>query len=802
MASVPAVIDVDQPKTPSVDVPGEDTPIKVISARDLRKLGQKLSQLFGQYRSDRALQEERWLRNLRQYLGYYDPEVEQYLAANRSRAYPKITRTKCISMLSRIMDLMFPSDDRNWTITARPSPDMKLKDVQQAIKEAQDRDAAGAPPGPDGQPTPPPPLDDDYVQAAVMELAQKRADELSMEIMDQLQELGGDQSYDYVALNKEVVSSAILYGVGVLIGPYAREVKSSTWTLDPKTNQPKAKTIKRYLPQFEFLRCWDYYPDMSAKRLAEGDGYFVRKVMTRRQLRDLADEETFFGDTIKSFLNARQVGTYKAQNFETMLRNMGTTSLSKETKAETARYEVIIWHGPVDGQYLRLAGVEVPDDKLSDQIDAEVWMLEDYVIKAIMNPWADLGMDVRTDHTFVFDQDDTSPVGFGLPNIMRDTQMSISAATRMMLDNASVVCGPILEVNESLMRADQDLSSIYAYKTYYRDDDGLTAQYPAIREIKVESHIDELEAIIKLFMGFADTETFVSPMNGGDNGGMPSEPMRNAAGASMMFGHAALPFKDIIRNFDRFTQSVLQALVAFNRVLNPDKAKTGDYDVIARGATSLIAKEMRGMQIDQLATSLTPEERQHVDIRKLVEQRFKVRDLENMLVSAREAQRRAAAADAGAAAQADQAKQLAEANIRKLLSDAFKNIAQGQKNMATADVEKISAALDVLERGDQAALTHAQTIGQHASTAQTLAGLGGGGGAAAPDAPGNAGGAGDPAANQDTGAGAAPALPAGAPAGGPGGPGDGGAGLDLGGALGQGAAVGPAGAGAGLPGAG
>ena len=74
---------------------------------------------------------------------------------------------------------------------------------------------------------------------------------------------------------------------------------------------------------------------------------------------------------------------------------------------------------------------------------------------------------------------------------------------------------PILEVNTSLMQPGQDVTQIHAYKTYYRDDEGATAQFAAVREIKVDSNINELEQIINLFLKFADMETFVSPMNGG-----------------------------------------------------------------------------------------------------------------------------------------------------------------------------------------------------------------------------------------------------------------------------------------------
>ena len=145
-----------------------------------------------------------------------------------------------------------------------------------------------------------------------------------------------------MALVKQIVASGILYGLGVLTGPYAREVTSSSWELDEKTGQPKAKTITAYMPQFDFLRCWDFYPDMSAKRLEDGDGYFTRRVMSRRQVRELADREDCFGSVIKSYLAAHTIGNYKAQEFETELRGMGVKVNVNEQKAETTKYEIIV----------------------------------------------------------------------------------------------------------------------------------------------------------------------------------------------------------------------------------------------------------------------------------------------------------------------------------------------------------------------------------------------------------------------------------------------------------------------------
>ena len=694
---------------PSVKIaPVEDVPTKVIKSEDLRQLGQNFAQLFTQYVSDRRIAELKWLRNLRQYLGIYDPEIEKDLSPNRSKAYPRLTRVKVISVLSRIMNLMFPGNERNWELHASPSPDMDPQDVMEALqKYMRKQQEAGLEVE----------LTDDLIATATQELAAERADKLSLVLDDQLQELGGDQSQDYVTLNRKVAQSGILYGLGVMRGPFAKPVTVTKWALDPMTRMPAPIPQTKYKPMYEFLPVWDFYPDMSAKTFAQMDGYFTRVVMSRSQVRALADRADFFGDQIKKYLTRNSAGNYRPQPFETELRALGVKINVNEMKPETQKYEVIVWNGPVSGQNLSLAGVDVPQNKMADDLDAEIWLIDGNVIKADINPWRKLGVDVKTIHTFLFDEDDTSPVGNGLPNVVRDSQMSIAAATRMLLDNASVVCGPNLELNTDLLRPDQDLTSTTAYKIWYREGMGVEAKFPAVRNVQIDSHMDELLKMIDLFMKFADMETFVGPATGGDMQRGFAEPMRTAAGASMLRGDAALPFKDIVRNFDVFTQSVINSLVQFNRKFNPGMAPEGDYNVVARGATSLIAKEVRGMQLDQMAASMTPDEKIHVDERKFVEARFQVRDLGNLLVSPEEAKRRQAATSQQAQQAQEQQQEMVNANIRKTLSDAFKNIAQGQKNSANADATKIEAAMKVLEQGIQ--VGEDNEAGSQAGTGQT-----------------------------------------------------------------------------------
>src|SRR5690349_5333007 len=175
----------------------------------MRALGTKLSTKFFQYEQDRKLAELKWARNTRQYLGVYDPDIESQLDKNRSRAYPKITRVKCVSMLSRLMNLLFQAGDKNWTVAPSPVPNLDKADLQKIL------DQFTVQPG--QQP------DSDAIDRAIFDFAKKRAKNLEIEIEDQLDELGGGCTLDYVALCRKVIMSDIQYGAGILCGPYVEE---------------------------------------------------------------------------------------------------------------------------------------------------------------------------------------------------------------------------------------------------------------------------------------------------------------------------------------------------------------------------------------------------------------------------------------------------------------------------------------------------------------------------------------------------------------------------------------------------
>lgn len=705
----------------------------------LKRLGAMLSSRFTQYEQDRKLAELKWARNSRQYLGIYDPEVDKNIAPDRSRAYPKVTRVKCVSMLSRLMNLLFQADDKNWTISPSAVPNLSTEDLQSVLDTlAPPPNQAASMGAPNAMPAPAAGVpSSETIEAAIRAFAKKRAARLELEIEDQLQELGGSRSLDYVALCRKVLASGIQYGAGVMKGPFLEEQKQRTWAADASGRMVASESLS-YRPRFEFVPIWDYYPDMSAKSLSQMEGQFQRIVMSRHQTVMLKQRTDFLADQIDVFLRQSPGGNYQRRAFETELRADGVQNNVSDSGRN--KFEAIMWEGFVSGKELAECGLVLSEEQLGQDLRAQVWIMGNVVIKAALDPWSvlDTDGDMKQFHHFIFEEDETFLLGNGLPNIVRDSQMGVCAATRMSLDNGGIQ--RVFEMNVSLLSANQDITGITPDKIFYRDDESpTTMQYPAIRPIDIPTKLNEYQGLVKMFQDFADQETFVGAGTGGDMQKGPSEPFRTATGASMLRGDAALPFKDVVRNYDIFTTSVIGAILNFNRNFNTNPELRGDFKPVARGATSLIAKEVLGMQLDNLAQTLQPEEKVYIKFRNLARERTRVRDLlvEDIVMNDEECD----AVDQNTAAQqqAQQAQQqkMIEAQIREILSSVLKNVSQAGKNTAASDATTANVLLSAMEKG----LDPTNLIGaQNGLTAeQEAAGSGvGGDGAGVPAGPGAA----------------------------------------------------------------
>jgi hypothetical protein len=566
----------------------------------LEALGRRLFDWFSEIDRERKAKEIEWAENLRQYRGEYDPqELQRIKSRGGSEIYPKLTRYKVLTALAKIHSIVFPDIDKNWGIKPTPYPTIPHDALVKIIQDLIVVDEQGQP----IRPT------DDAIYAAIREYVTERARKMETVLEDNLLNM------DYVSLCTKVLFSGILFGTGVLKGVLTKSKTNVRWVLNPQGGYT-AKKEKEYVPYAEFVPIWDFYPDMSVSNIEDCDGIFQRHILSKHDLRLLKRREDFNAEAIEKVLRKYKDGKADIKTWETEIYS------NYQAAARRNKFEVIEFWGYVDGNTFRDCGVEIPDEALNAEVEANIWMAGDTIIKATLNPFES---ETRPYHVFYYEKDETSIFGTGLPRVCRDSQIALSAASRMILDNAAIVCGPILEVNhELLLQNGQDITNIHPRKIFLREGKGAEAQYPAVRSYTFDSHLGELIKIIDLFKTLMDEETTIYSFF---NDRPDRDAKESATGISMRMATLNMTIKEIVRRFDHMITSFIRALYQWNMQFNPREDIKGDFDIIAIGSSVMISKEAMMESLVEFSKTIRADEVPYIKTYEFLRERMKAHNL-------------------------------------------------------------------------------------------------------------------------------------------------------------------------------
>lgn len=642
----------------------------------LDALGVTLVAEFKQAQLDRQETEQRWLKDLRQYRGVYDPEVEARIGPNRSKAFVRATRVKVKTVDARLTDLLFPStSDRNWTAEPTPVPSVD-RDTKQRITNALGQELQRAP-------------ERREIDAAVKKFVKQCADRMTQVMDDQLAEAR------YKETAREVLHSGHLYGTGVLKAPLVERKTRTKFVLERGKWEMKVESY--VVPFVDSVPLWRWYPDMSATRLVDCAYVYEQHIMTRTALGALALRRSFASKKIRDYINAHPDGYQtNSRTYENEIREIGVRNSANLNR--DGKYEVLERWGYIAGEKLKYAGVDVPDERLHETFFANVWLLPNGdIIKIALQP---LNGVTYPYHLYYCDKDETSIFGDGFASIMRDDQTTINAATRMVLDNAALTAGPQLEVNMKLLSPGEKAEDMYPFKIWART--GEDASNPAIRVINIPNGLEELLPIVEMFQKNADDVTAIPRYMQGQNatGGAAG----TASGMSMLMANASIVMKDLLTNYDAVTRTFIDALYKWNMQFNPDNEIKGDYDIKARGTASLMAKEIRAQQLDNFATTITPEDAPYIKREELLRQRAEAHDLASIVKTEEEvkAEQNNEAAKAQAAMQ-EKIQQLQLQNeqlkVAKLEAEIARIHAETRKADANTTETNVKAAYAGMQAG-------------------------------------------------------------------------------------------------------
>jgi len=560
-------------------------------------LGQKLNRLFKTAESNRQLVEDRWLKDLRQYRGEYDPEILAKLHPKRSKAFLSFTRSKVKTVTSRMTDLLFPANGKkNWGIQPTPIPELSPEVKQNIMEQIQQLSQSGQLPS------------QEQIMRILNDEANRRSDNMQKEMEDQLAELA------YRDIIRNCIHSGGIYGTGILKGPLAKEKIAKRWFPDGKGNWVTVE-IPSMLPYCEFVPIWDIYPDMSARKSEDMRYIFQRYSMNRNQLYELGLRSDFNGDAINAYLKAYPEGDASYKTHEEQLRAMASgpeTTSSQEHEQlgaggpvyRTGKFEVLEYWGFLSSKDIIALGIDIPEEQLGLEFAANIWMIGDVIVKGIMSPLRGVTFPY---HFYYYEKDDTSIFGEGIPTIMRDVQTLLNAAIRAMLDNAAISAGPIIEANMNLLEPGEDPTDLFPFRVFKRDGVGLEAQQNAITVHTLPSYTQEFMLMVNMFVDLAD-EVTTTPryLAGNDQMGKSGGAQRTASGLSMLMSAANITLKDQVKNFDDgITVPFIKGLYFWNMQFNYKPDIKGDFEVDAKGSSSLIAKEVMSEHLNTFLQATT-----------------------------------------------------------------------------------------------------------------------------------------------------------------------------------------------------
>lgn len=545
-------------------------------AERLQVLGGRLSKMADDQVRLRSEIEDRWLDDMRQYHGQYSPsDLETIKKAKGSRAFVNITRPKTNAAEARLVDMLFPTDDRNWGMLPTPVPE--LLDAQNSPAPATTPD--GQPlMGPDGQPVP---------QAAIarqlLEQAKQHAEAMEREVEDQLSE-----AY-YPQVARDVIRDGVLLGTGILKGPIVVGRARKAWQ-PLQDDVYTLETAEETRPTIERVDPWQFFPDMGATCLDEAEFIFERRYMTRKQLRELAKRPGYLAEQIAEALRAGP-----NVNVRNDRRHELRTLSGVDTGVSDNLWEVWEYHGPIDKEDLEACGCEVDIDDVLTEYEGVVVFTGAHVLKAYINP---LDTEERPYSVWNWETDDSSLFGYGVPYQMRGEQRVLNSSFRAMLDNAALSVGPQAVLDRNAIEPANGDWTLTAKKVWHKVKPGMPLA-DALTFFNIPNNQADLASLFQLARQLVDEVTGLPQIAQGEQSAVMT---KTAEGMGMLMNAANMMIRRAIKNWDDdITRPLLTRFYDWNMQYSSKQEIKGDMQVDARGSTVMVAKEM---QVNNLAQIL------------------------------------------------------------------------------------------------------------------------------------------------------------------------------------------------------
>lgn len=539
-----------------------------------------------------------WRKWEKLYDGTYEEDVElnsfvgtlkngpssQRQASGRSRVVINIVRPKVDSVVARQAEILLPTDDKNWGIKPTPVPELAeiAADTKSNIVDMQT-----------GQPM-------TAVAAAIIEDAKKRAELMQDEIDDALTEC------NYNGECRSLLNAATMRGTGIMKGPFPVVRTSKAWKSGP--NGATMEITKAIKPASKEVPCWNVYPDPGCGNdIHRGSGIFEKRPINRRELRALIGLDGYNEAAIRKVLGERP----------TRLRAAEDGKVSRDP-CEDDMYELWEYHGEIgeDNMYSLTEDQAQP----SESAFGMLVMVNDTIIGALesWNPDQSVPFDF-----FVYREREGSPWGTGAPEELEHQQRVVKAAWRALMDNAAAASGYhiVMRKGAVIPQGQRPGEYVLGSRMLWEANDEIDDVSKAFQVFTIDMRAQELLTIVDAAMRFADQESNLPQLLGGEKGTAPE----TVGGMQILDRNATGPLRFRVKRFDdSITNGQIGRHYDWQMEYSPKTEIKGDFEVDARGASYLLERDIQAQAMLALpAVTNNPRYIPHLDEREELTQILK-----------------------------------------------------------------------------------------------------------------------------------------------------------------------------------
>ena len=523
------------------------------------------------------------LRAMRQRNGEYEAnKLSQIKSQGGSEVYMMITEVKCRAAESWLRDIMLDQGMPPWDLNPTTLPDLPPEaeaEIAQAfgaevVKMLQ---TSGQAPTGEEMSALREMVAQDY-RFRVLQEAQNRADKMKYKIEDQFEQGGWSEAFN------EFITDLVTFPAAFVKGPVVRRQRVLGYS-KAADGTTVVEATERLGPEFERVDPFRIYPEPGIRHI--NDGYiFEHHHMSRMELADLIGVPGYDDDAVRKVLKTGNGQSWISEDVE--IQKEEQERLYYAYNSPTDMYDALEFWGKVSGEMLREWGLdeeEVPDE--SREYDANVWVVGNYVIKAVLN-YDPLGEKPYAKTSFI--KQPGAFWGRGIPEIIEDLQGICNAAARALVNNMGLASGPQVEVNLERIPPNEDITQIHPWKIWQVMNDPLGSSAPAVRFSQPDSRANELMGVYDRFSKLADDHSGIPSYIYGDTNVQGAG--RTASGLSMLMGSAGKGIRQVVMHIDGdVIRPIVNRQFVYNMRYDPDESIKGDVEIVAKGAINLAVKE-------------------------------------------------------------------------------------------------------------------------------------------------------------------------------------------------------------------